>query len=125
VPLRLAFLFDYSAPRALERPEIRAEAEAARPVVDALVDELVNGAPPVDREAFRALAARVRERTGLKGKSLFHPIRLVLTGEAEGLELDLAVPAIERGSALDPSGIRPIPSAADRAVAFQGVLAGP
>jgi hypothetical protein len=78
----------------------------------------------VDREAFRALAGRVRARTGHKGKSLFHPIRLALTGEPEGVELDLAVPAIERGSALDPSGIRPIPSAADRAVAFQGVLAG-
>ena len=49
-------------------------------------------------EAFRAAATRVRERTGQKGKALFHPIRLALTGEAEGLELDLAVPAIERGA---------------------------
>ncbi len=44
------------------------------------------------------MAARVRERTGQKGKALFHPIRLALTGEPEGLELDLAVPAIERGA---------------------------
>jgi glutamyl-tRNA synthetase len=124
VPSRLAFLFDYSAPRALELPEVRAEAESARPVIDALADELVNGSPLLDREAFRALAARVRARTGQKGKALFHPIRLVLTGEREGLELDLAVPAIERGSTLDPSGIRTIPNAAARAMAFQRVLSG-
>jgi tetratricopeptide (TPR) repeat protein len=53
-----------------------------------------------------------------KGKALFHPIRLALTGEAEGMELDLAVPFIERGSTLDPSYLRPILSAADRATAF-------
>ena len=90
--------------------------------IDALVLELRDGAPLLDREAFRAMAGRVRERTGQKGKALFHPIRLALTGEAEGMELDLAVPFIERGSALDPSYLRPIPSAADRASAFQEAL---
>jgi len=39
--------------------------------------------------------------------------------EAEGLELDLAVPLIEQGAALAPSaGIRPILSVGDRAAAF-------
>lgn len=122
VPDRLSFLFDYSAGRALANPDLQAEAIAARAVIDALADELVNGAPMLDRETFRSAAMRIRERTGQKGKALFHPIRLALTGEAEGLELDVAVPAIERGSSLDPSTIRPILSAADRAVAFQAVL---
>jgi hypothetical protein len=31
---------------------------------------------------------------------LFHPIRLALTGEQEGLELDLAVPAIDASPGL-------------------------
>ena len=117
-PARLRFLFDYSAARALSDPAIRAEAEAARPVVDALAAELALAAPLVDRDKFRALAARVRERTGQKGKALFHPMRLVLTGEAEGLELDLAVPAIERGAAVMPR----ITSAGDRARMFASVL---
>jgi len=65
------------------------------------------------------MATRIRERTGAKGKALFHPIRLALTGEVEGLELDLAVPLIEQGAALLPSsGVRPILSVADRAAAF-------
>jgi glutamyl/glutaminyl-tRNA synthetase len=120
---RLTFLFDYSVSRALERPELAAEAEGARTVIDALATELAQSGPLLDRDAFRAAAARVRERTGLKGKALFHPIRIALTGEAEGLELDLAVPAIDRGAAAAGGGIRRIPSAAERAAAFAAALA--
>jgi len=123
VPGRLSFLFDYSAERALETPQIREEANGARTVIDALAAELATSGPLLDREAFRAAATRVREKTGQKGKALFHPIRLALTGEAEGLELDLAVPAIELGAALDASsGIRRIPSARERAVQFASAL---
>jgi hypothetical protein len=42
----------------------------------------------------------VKDRSRQKGKSLFHPIRVALTGESGGPELDLAVPAIDRGSML-------------------------
>ena len=42
----------------------------------------------------------------MKGRALFHPIRVALTGEAGGPELDLAVPAIDRGAALPPSARR-------------------
>jgi glutamyl/glutaminyl-tRNA synthetase len=122
IPQRLSFLFDYSATRALEHPQIRGEALEARAVIDALAQDLRGAGPLLDRETFRAVAARVREKTGQKGKALFHPIRLVLTGEAEGLELDLAVPAIEHGAALQASGIRKIPSARERAAAFASAL---
>jgi nondiscriminating glutamyl-tRNA synthetase len=122
VPRRLAFLFDYSAERALEIPQIREEANGARAVIDALAGELAASGPLVDRDAFRAAAGRVRDTTGQKGKALFHPIRLALTGEAEGLELDLAVPAIERGAALTGSGVRRIQSARERANAFASAL---
>lgn len=122
VPARLRFLFDYSATRALQTPATLAEAEAASVVIAALADVLAGGRPLVDRDAFRAAAAQVRARTGLKGKSLLHPIRLALTGEGEGLELDLAVPAIERGAALAGGGLVPIPGAATRAAAFHRAL---
>ena len=125
VPVRLRFLFDYSAVRALEDPAVRAEAEAARPVVAALAEVLAQHTPLIDRDAFREAVALVRDRTGQKGKSLLHPIRLALTGEVEGLELDLAVPAIERGAALGQSGLRPVVSAADRAAAFHRAVGDP
>jgi nondiscriminating glutamyl-tRNA synthetase len=123
IPARLAFLFDYSAERALENPDVRAEAVAARPVIDALAAELASGPPLLDKDAFRAMSTRVRERTGQKGKALFHPIRVALTGESAGLELDIAVPTIERGAHLKGSGLRPIISAAARAKAFADGLA--
>jgi nondiscriminating glutamyl-tRNA synthetase len=125
VPARLKFLFDYSAERALADAAIRAEAVAAKPVVDALADVLASAPPMLDRETFRATAAHVKDKTGQKGKALFHPLRLVLTGEAEGLELDVAVPAIEHGAALEQagSGFVEILSARERAEAFKSLLA--
>ena len=98
VPARLRFLFDYSAARALDQPGICEEATAARDVIAAFGEVLAISGRLADRDAFRAVAQRVRERTGAKGRALFHPIRLALTGEAEGVELDLAVPLIERGA---------------------------
>jgi glutamyl-tRNA synthetase/nondiscriminating glutamyl-tRNA synthetase len=122
IPARLKFLFDYSAARALENPTVRAEALASRSVIDALAEELSAANRLLDKEAFRAAATRVRERTAQKGKALFHPIRLVLTGETEGLELDLAVPAIEAGASLQASGIKQILGAAERAREFASAL---
>jgi nondiscriminating glutamyl-tRNA synthetase len=122
VPGRLAFLFDYSATQVLENAAVRSEALASRAVIEGLAVELAQTPPMLDREAFRAMASRVRERSGQKGKALFHPIRLVLTGEPEGLELDVAVPAIERGAVLRDTGIRPIASAAHRAASFMAAF---
>jgi hypothetical protein len=77
----------------------------------------------VDRHAFRSTADRVKQRTGQKGRALFHPIRLALTGAADGPELDLLVPAMERGAELGASsGIRPIVGARERARRFADAL---
>jgi hypothetical protein len=84
---------------------------------------LKTSAPLLDREAFRAAAGRVKDRSGQKGKALFHPIRLALTGAAEGLELDVAVPAIEKGALLQSTGLTPIASARERATMFAQCLA--
>jgi glutamyl-tRNA synthetase/nondiscriminating glutamyl-tRNA synthetase len=122
VPVRLKFLFDYSASRALDDPAVKAEADAAAAVIDALAEVLAGAPRLLDRDAFRAAATRVRERTGAKGKELFHPVRLALTGEAEGMELDMAVPAIEQGAELEASGIRRIVGARERAAEFARAL---
>ncbi len=98
--------------------------ESARAVVHALAEELA-AAPRLDREKFREAANRVKARTGQKSKALFHPIRVALTGRAEGPELDLAVPAIDRGAELAPtSGIPRIVGNRERAAAFAKALEG-
>jgi len=123
VPARLRFVFDYSAAHTLENPAIKAEADAAVAVIDALAEVLAVAPPMLNRDAFRAAAAEVRNRTGMKGKELFHPIRIALTGEAEGMELDIAVPTLERGAELQAAGIAPMMSARARAAEFAQLLA--
>ena len=121
VPQRLRQVFEYSADEALSQPEIRAEIEAgaARQVIEALAAELEVSARLTDKTAFRALADRVKTRSGQKGRALLHPIRLVLTGASDGPELDLLVPAIEQGVDLDrAAGCVPIVGARERARTF-------
>jgi nondiscriminating glutamyl-tRNA synthetase len=122
---RLHTIFYYDASEALARDEIRAEltSDAGRRVVAALADELQTTARLTDREIFRAMANRVKEKSGQKGKALFHPIRAVLTGEAEGPELDLLVPAIDRATALSPAdGLQSVTGCRERAAKMDQLL---
>jgi glutamyl-tRNA synthetase/nondiscriminating glutamyl-tRNA synthetase len=124
-PGRVRFLFEFDAAGALAREDLRQEFASlhARQVVTALADELAAGGRLLDRDAFRALAGRVRERTGQKGRALFHPLRVALTGQADGPELDLAVPAIEHGAALAPeAGLHAILGCRERALAWLRAL---
>jgi hypothetical protein len=127
VPVRLAFLFDYDATRALADAQVREEmnAEGARAVAAALAEELA-GAPRLDRERFRAVANQVKARTSQKAKALFHPIRVALTGRPDGPELDLAVPAIDSGADLPREARVPlVVGCRERAAAFVAALGIP
>ena len=124
IPERLRFLFAFDPGQALGRRDVDGvlHEPGAREVIAALAEEL-RGAGRLDRESFRAAANRVKARTGQKGRALFHPIRVALTGEGGGPELDLAVPAIERGAELPASaGVAPIPGCRERAQAFASAI---
>ena len=122
---RVSFLFGFDAHAALQTATAREEFARAEPraVVRALAEELAGAPRMVDRRAFREIAARVSDRTGRKGQDLFHPVRVALTGSSGGPELDLAVPAIDRGAELPAaSGVRPITGCRERARAFVAAL---
>src|SRR5690349_10789790 len=102
---RLETVFKYDAPK---------ESLDAN-LVKALAEELANSPRLTDKDAFRAIANKVKDKTGLKGKNLFHPIRVILTGAHEGPELDLIVPAIDR--AVDLHGLAPVVGCRERAAA--------
>lgn len=105
---RVAFVFAWDADAA--HALVAAEPDGAR-VVEAFATAIAEIGPLTDRERFRAAVARARTATGLKGRALLHPLRVVLTGAESGPELDIAVPAIEHGAALDPSaGVAAVPS---------------
>ena len=124
IPDRVRFLFDFDAANALTRPEVAEvlHEPGARDVISALADELA-GAGRLDKDSFRAAATRVKQRTGQKGRALFHPIRIALTGHSGGPELDLAVPAIDRGAELAPSaGVAAVVGNRERARAFADAI---
>jgi nondiscriminating glutamyl-tRNA synthetase len=121
--LHTVFQFDVAAPSTRAALDHLAAEPSARSVVGALRDEIAAAPRIADREAFRAIVDRVKARSGQKGKGLFHPIRVALTGEDAGPELDLAVPAIDRGANLpSDSGVTPILGCRERATAVAAAL---
>ena len=50
---------------------------------------------------FKELMNEVKAETGVKGKDLFHPVRIILTGAHSGPEFDKLIPLLEEGSLLD------------------------
>jgi nondiscriminating glutamyl-tRNA synthetase len=125
IPARLHFLFAFDVTTGATRDRVTAlGAEAgAGAVIAALRDELAAAPRIADRDAFRAIVDRVKTKSGQKGKALFHPIRVALTGEDAGPELDLAVPAMDRGAELpETAGITRIQGARERAAAVASEL---
>jgi glutamyl-tRNA synthetase/nondiscriminating glutamyl-tRNA synthetase len=125
VPDRLRLVFSYDPGAALGWANIREEVAAAgaRQVIEALADDLATAPRLVDRQTFRAAADRVKQKTGQKGRALFHPIRLALTSASEGPELDLLVPAVDQGATLEVrAGLAPITGCRERAARFVSAL---
>ena len=56
-------------------------------------------AEPWDETTWGAWTTALKEKTGRKGKALFHPLRLALTGREQGPELKSLLPQIGREKA--------------------------
>ncbi len=106
-------IFDYDASRVLREEETRhvAEDAASREVLKRFIPKVL-AAGALTYERFRELAKEVQGETGKKGKDLFHPIRVALTGAVSGPELEKLVPIFEEGAKL--SLARPVKSVAER-----------
>lgn len=50
----------------------------------------------IDADAWSVWTAAVKEKTGAKGKALFMPLRMILTGQAHGPDMATIVPLIGR-----------------------------
>ncbi len=71
-------------------PVIEGEGEFLRAALDALPSE------PWTPEVWPAWTGALREATGRKGRALYHPLRLALTGEDQGPEMRDLLPLIGR-----------------------------
>ncbi len=78
--------------------------ENASKVISTLFTEISKISSPVEFEKVAEITKKIQLETGIKGKELYHPIRLALTGKDSGIELKDFIPLIEKGSVL---GIKP------------------
>jgi nondiscriminating glutamyl-tRNA synthetase len=107
LPEKAKPIFEYDAKAAIANPdnaEVLAlpntDAVFARFTVKVLEDESAL-AGQLTPERFKQMVNEVKAETGAKGKELFHPIRLMITGSHSGPDFDKVIPIIEEGSHLD------------------------
>jgi nondiscriminating glutamyl-tRNA synthetase len=106
LPERARMIFHYDAPQALRAPD-NAEVLSA-PKTAAVLESFAHQIETDDQaqrdqltpERFKAMINQVKAETGAKGRELFHPIRVAITGTHSGPEFDKLVPIIEDGSRL-------------------------
>jgi nondiscriminating glutamyl-tRNA synthetase len=75
--------------------------DAAQRVLRAFAAKVKGEAGTVTAPRFKEWMNEVKTETGVKGKDLFHPVRIVLTGAHSGPDFDKLIPLIEDGSRLD------------------------
>jgi nondiscriminating glutamyl-tRNA synthetase len=106
LPEKASLIFNYDARAALAAPanaDVLAgphtDAVLARFTVKILADDRAREAK-LTSERFKAIVNEVKAETGAKGKELFHPIRIAVTGSHSGPEFDKLIPILEEGSHL-------------------------
>ena len=97
--VRVIFAFD--AQRAIATPEHQEllSNQDARDVLQAFIPKIL-AQNALTYQRFREVTKAVQKETGKKGKDLFHPVRVALTGEASGPELEKLIAIYEEGSKL-------------------------
>ncbi|HTV65326.1 MAG TPA: glutamate--tRNA ligase [Bryocella sp.] len=118
LPERAALVFHYDASAALSSPdnaEVLAAPKTAE-VLAAFAHGIEAEPAPLTPERFKAIMNEVKVKTGAKGKDLFHPVRIALTGSHSGPEFDKLIPILEEGTQLDLP--QPVLSVRQRMKAF-------
>ncbi len=113
---RFVFRHDVAAAKADPENATLLAAESSQKVLAALAPRVNPYATPVTAEQFKAWMNEIKTETGVKGKELFHPVRIALTGSHSGPEFDKLIPLIEEGSTLKLP--EHIPSVRERVLAF-------
>jgi nondiscriminating glutamyl-tRNA synthetase len=106
LPNRASSIFNYDARAALANPDNaevmtwpQTKAVFSRFMVKILADESAR-ADNLTPEQFKKIVNEVKAETETRGKELFHPIRIVLTGSHSGPDFDRLIPILEEGSHL-------------------------
>lgn len=101
IPERAAAITEFDAAGALARSEVKQvmREEGAVAVVTELLEQISIAGCDITK-GWKEIVSVVKVKTNRKGKQLFHPIRVALTGNVSGPELDKLLPIFEQGSQL-------------------------
>lgn len=111
------FEFDPDAARADQENAAVLAADSSRIVLAELATRVRAHHDAVTSELFKTWMNEIKDATGVKGKDLFHPVRIALTGFHSGPEFDKLLPLIEQGAALNLN----VPGVRERVERFVGV----
>jgi len=98
LPDAVRIIFEYDALKAVQELELSPTPNAPA-VLGAFIPKALSQ-PELSYERFRAITKEVQAETGNRGKDLFHPIRVAITGAVSGPELEKLIPIFEAGSKL-------------------------
>ena len=94
------FAFDATAAKAdAANAEVLATPKA-QTVLNEFATRVVAEGKPLTGDSFKAMLNDVKTAAGAKGKELFQPLRIALTGSIHGPEFDKLIPLIEDGASL-------------------------
>jgi len=101
LPAKASLIFQADASAAIANPE-NAEVFAAAKTPDVVraFGRRAGSEFPLAPERFKTIMNEVKEEVSVKGKDLFHPVRIMLIGSHSGPEFDRLIPLLEEGSEL-------------------------
>jgi glutamyl-tRNA synthetase/nondiscriminating glutamyl-tRNA synthetase len=98
LPDAVRIIFEYDAGKAAQELELSPMA-SARAVLNTFIPKVL-AESELTYERFRAVTKEIQNETGKKGRELFHPIRVAITGAVSGPELEKLIPIFEAGAKL-------------------------
>lgn len=105
---KLAFKFEPGDSLVSSEAQEVVQQDSAQTVI-ATFNKMLGEADPesdITADQFKAIVKSVQKETGIKGKDLFHPVRVAITGQTCGPELGKLVPLLETGRHLPtPFGV--------------------
>jgi nondiscriminating glutamyl-tRNA synthetase len=109
-------LFDGSSSGIKNEDRGLLDTDSSHRVLAVLREYVGNSTTKFHADLFKQTMNEIKNATGVKGKELFHPVRIALTGSHSGPEFDKLIPLIEEGSTLALP--QPIPRIRERVMKF-------
>jgi glutamyl-tRNA synthetase len=100
LPRKFELLFDFNPENFDQEAREIIASDSARLVIKTFYQKIA-ALSEFNYEVFARITGEIKKETGIKGKDLYHPLRVVLTARGSGLELDKFIPLLEEGARLN------------------------